>query len=209
MAGHIRYIPFIIFCSILIIILILVHFANFLSFVFGFLILVSGLLYTNYLKKITKRVVGFKSFFVSFVCALPVIFLAFYYSFPLNLSVIYIFIFITLRLLINTIFFDIKDIESDKKDKLKTVPVFFGRKKTLIFLYIISVISFTPIIIGVYKNSLPLFSLSLIVFYFYNLYYLRRVKNKKINIQNLSYVVADGEYLFWPFILFLAKFVIL
>lgn len=209
LSGHVEYIPFIIFCSILIIILILAHFANFWGFILGFLVLTSGLLYTNYFKKITKRLIGFKSFYVSFVCALLVIFLAFYYLFPLGLPVIFVFTFIFLRLLVNTIFFDIKDIESDKKNKLKTIPVFFGRKKTLLFLYVINIISFTPIILGVYKNFLPLFSLSLVVFYFYSLYYLRKIKSKKINIQNLSYVIADGEYLLWLFILLLAKFITL
>lgn len=206
---YIRYTPSIMFCCTLVIIVVLFCFGNSLSIIFGLLIFLIGLFYSLFFKKVTQEIIGFKSFYVSFAYALLVIFLIFYYSSYLNLSVIFVFIFVFLRVLVNTIFFDIKDIESDKKDKLKTIPVFFGKKRTLILLHIINIISFISIVTGVYVGALSFFSLSLIFFYFYSLYYLQEVKNNKINIQNLSYVIVDGEYLFWPFILFLAKFIML
>ena len=126
---------------------ILMHFANFWSIVFGFLILISGLLYTNYFKKVTRRIVGFKSFYIAFTWSLLVVFLAFYYSFSLNLSVFLISSFVFLRVLLNTIFFDIKDIESDKKDNLKTMPIFLGKDRTLKYLNILNAVSFIIILI--------------------------------------------------------------
>ena len=202
---YIKYVPFVVSCSILVIVGILFHFGSFLNLVFGLLVLLSGLFYSLFLKKITGKIVGFKSFYVSFVWALLVIFLISYYSFPLDMAVVFIFIFIFLRLLVNTIFFDIKDIESDKKNVLKTIPILLGKRKVLNYLHIINIISFVPIIVGIHKDFLPVFCLPFIFLSFYSFYYLRKAENKKINIRSLSYIMVDGEYLFWLAILFLTR----
>ena len=199
---YINRIPFIISCSVLIIIGILLHFGNFLSLVFGLLLLLLGMLYSVCFKKLTRKIVGFKSFYVSFIWASLVIFLAFYYSFSLNLATFFIFFFIFLRWLINSIFFDIKDTKLDKKDYLKTLPVLLGKMKVLSYLHIINIFSIVPIIIGVFKNLLPPYALFLLIFYFYSFYYLQKVKDEKANVHNLSYVMVDGEYLLWLTILF-------
>ena len=172
------------------------------------LFLVSGgLLYTTFFKNLSKKITGFKSFYVDFFWALLILLVAFYYNIHCNLLLFLLFFFIFLKSSTNTIFFDIKDIKSDKKEKLKTIPILFGTKKTLNFLHIINVLSFIPIIIGVYINLLPLFSLSVFIFYFYSFYYLEKAKKQKINIRNLSYIIADGEYLLWPFVLILSRFI--
>lgn len=210
--GHLRiykkYLPLIIFLYLLLITFLVSYFGNPESIFFGFLILILGLFYTVYFKKVTKKIVGFKSLYVSFVWALLVIFLALYYSFSINLSVLLIFSFIFLRLMTNTVFFDVKDLESDKACNLKTIPVFLGEKKTLIFVYIINIFSFIPLVYGVYKNLFPLFPLILIIFCFYSFYYLRLAKDIRINIQNLSYILVDGEYLLWSVAVFLSKVLI-
>ena len=199
---YIKHLPFIIFCSFSGAVLLLVYLGNFQSIIFGILIIASGLLYSIYFKKVTKKIVGFKSFYVSFVWASLVIFLAFHYSFPLNLSVFFIFIFIFLRLLTNTIFFDIKDMKLDEKDCLKTLPSLLGKGGTLNYLHMINIFSIFPIVIGVFKNLLPPYALFLLIFYFFSFYYLQKVKDKKVNVHNLSYVMVDGEYLLWLTILF-------
>ena len=206
--GYIKYTPLIIFCFTLVIIGMLLRFGNFLSLIFGLLLLFLGVLYSIYLKKVTKKIVGFKNFYVTFIWSLLVIFVGLYYNAPLNLSLFLFFSFVFLRGIINTVFFDIKDIETDKKNGLKTIPVLVGRKKTLIYLYIINIISFMPIILGVYKDIFLPFSLSLIVLYFYSCYYLQRAKSEKAEIQNLPYILVDGEYLFWPLILLSTKIII-
>lgn len=204
---YIQYSFFIIFCFILIIVILLLRFGNFLSLIFGLLLLLFGIFYSLFFKNLTKKIIGFKNFYVSFFWALLVIFLIFYYSFFFNLPVFFLFSFVFLRWLINTIFFDIKDTESDKKDNLKTIILYLGKERTLFFLHIVNLISFLPIIIGVYKNVLSLSSLSLVVFYFYSFYYLQKAKDEKTNIYNLSYMMVDGEYLLWSIVLFLVNFI--
>lgn len=202
---YIKYIPLINFIFILIIIIILFYNDDFNSFIFGLTILLFGYLYTDFFKEVTKKVAGFKNFYVAFVWATLVIFLAFYYNIFLSIPLLLLFIFVFLRWLLNTIFFDLKDIDTDKKDNLQTVPVLLGRRKTLVILQNINMLSLVPIIIGVYENIFPFFALSLCVFYFYSFYYLRRARKNEVNIQKLSYVMVDGEYVFWPMTVLLIK----
>ena len=167
-----------------------------------------GLLYTIFFKNLSKKIIGFKNFYVSLFFALLIILIGFYYNIPFRLPLSLLLSFVFLKLLVNTIFFDIKDIESDKKDNLKTLPVLISKNKTLNFLHIINILSFAPIVIGVCLNLFPLYSLSILIFYFYSFYYLEKAKNQKINIRHLSYIMADGECLLWPLVLLLSKFII-
>ena len=171
-------------------------------------IIIGGLLYTIFFKNLSKKIIEFKTFYVTFFWALLIVLSGFYYNVFFGLPLLLLFSFVFLRILTNAIFYNIKDIEFDKKEKLKTIPILFGKDKTLNFLHIINIFSFLPIIIGVYINLLPLFSLSILFFYFYSFYYLQKAKNEKIDVYNLSYIIADGEYLLWPIVLFLGKFII-
>jgi 4-hydroxybenzoate polyprenyltransferase len=102
---------------------------------------------------------------------------------------------------INTTFFDIKDVKADKKAGLKTFPVVFGNDNTKLFLIFLNLLSITPIIIGVYLNLLPLYSIALLITVIYAFLYLN--KRKLFTNQTTLYnVVVDGEFIFWlPYIL--------
>lgn len=205
---YIKYIPAVIAIYLLLIVSILLFFGNLKSTLLVILMILLGFFYTDYFKKFTEKIIGFKGFYVAFVWSLISVFVAFYYNAAPNyFIIILLFSFIFMRWTVNTIFFDIKDIESDKKEKLKTIPVFFGKEKTLFYLNILNIFSFIPIIIGVYLNWIPLFFLSLIIFCFYSMYYLLAVKNSNIDIQKLSYIMVDGEYVFWPLVLIFGKFI--
>lgn len=186
----------------------LIYLNNLVVALFTLFIMLGGLLFNVYSKNLTKKIIGFKNFYISFFWASLVILAGFYYNLDFNLSLLLLFSFIFFRFILSTIFFDIKDIESDKKQNLKTIPVIFGKNKTLSYLHIINIFSFFPIIIGVYFNIFPFFVLSLILFYFYSFYYLEKTKNININIRNLSYIIVDGEYLIWIFVLFFSKIAI-
>jgi len=168
-----------------------------------FFILIGGILFTDVFKKMTKKITAFKNIYVSFFWALGIFLIVVFYNIKDLIAIFLFFLFVFLRLLTNTIFFDIKDIESDKKEGLKTLPVLWGEKKTINFLYFLNFLSFLPIVIGVFFHVFPLFSLLLCLFYFYTFYYLKNA-NKK-NIHKLSYIIADGEYLFWPIFLLIGK----
>ncbi len=180
---------------------------NIQTFVFVFVLLMGGILFSLRFKKITKRIPLFKNIYTAAFWATGTVFLPlFYYSKTISNIFLVFFIFVFIRAIINTIYFDIKDINSDKKEGLKTVPVLIGKHKTLNLLQILNMISFLPIIFGVYFKVLPCFVIILLIFYFYSYYYIK--KSKKIdqkNIRTLSYIMVDAEYLFWPLFLFLSN----
>lgn len=194
-----------VYMSLLILLLLL--FANYVFTIFVLILLSCGILYTIVFKDLTKQIPGFKGVYIAAVWALAGAFLFnFHYSVTWGVFSVLMFSFIFLRGIINVTFFDIKDVESDSARGLKTLPVLLGRETTLEFLNVLNIFSFIPLILGVYFNIIPAFGLSLLVFYFYDLYYLRkaRVVNDK-NLRMISYTLADAEFIIWPVVLLLGK----
>ena len=81
---YVKYIPFIIFLMTFSAIVIVVYFNKISALIFGLLLFFGGLLYSKFLKKITRKIIGFKDFLISFLWATLVIFLAYYYFFSWN-----------------------------------------------------------------------------------------------------------------------------
>lgn len=175
--------------------------------IFIILLLVSGILYTTFFKSCTKSIVAFKNLYVALAWALAGIFLPlFYYSLSFDLTFLLLFLFIFIKWLVNTAFFDLKDIDSDRKLSLRTLPVTFGVRKTLRFLYILNALSLVPLLIGSFWKLLPSLAMGLAIFFFYDLYYLKKAKavNSK-DLRSLSYIFVDGEYILWPAVLLIIK----
>jgi 4-hydroxybenzoate polyprenyltransferase len=182
----------------------LIYFGNIQSIVFGIVLLLLGLLYTDVFKKYTKKIVGFKNLYTSISFSLLIIFTPIFYSYQINLMFSVFFTFILLQFIVDTSFCDLKDIETDKKQNLKTLPIFFGRQKFLLFLHVINIASFLILSVAIVMKIIPVFSLILLPFYLYRIYYINKAKRPETNFQNLSGLV-DAEYFFWPFVLFLGK----
>lgn len=195
--------PFLVFYFLLFVISLL-YLKNLEAILVSLFILIGGIFFTGIFKSFTKQIIGFKTFYTSFFWAFLTILAYSYYHIQNNLLIFLLFSFVFLRWLLNTAFFDIKDVDSDKKEGLKTFPIILGKKKILIHLHLLNALSFSPIITGAYYGILPLSTLSLCLFYFYSFYYLKKAKEE--NIRKLSYVMVDGEYLLWPVVLSLAAF---
>jgi len=179
------------------------QFANYSLITFIGLITLSGLLYSTLLKNVTKSIPLFKNIYTGLTWSLGgAFFIPIYYSMSIDLSFLIIFIFITLRAMLDTIFFDLKDYIVDLEEGLKTLPVMLGKGKTIKILHLLNIIAFIPLIAGVYLKILPLYSLSLLGFYFYSFYYLIMAKKASSSGSwgNLSYI-ADFEFILWPILL--------
>ena len=177
------------------------YFGNLLSLSVGILILIIGFLYSIGLKNLTKKIIGFKNIYTSFSVSMLVILISFHIGISLNLSAIIIFIFIFLRLLINSSFCDLKDMNSDRKKNLKTLPIYFGKRRFLSFLHIINLLSLLLIVIGIISGALPIFVIIILLSFPIVLFYLNKAKNPNVNIENLTSVFVDGEFILWPLIL--------
>ncbi len=191
-----------IFYGIGFVILTLIY-GNLESLVMAGFLLIIGFLFTKIFKKFSKKVIGFKTFYASFTLSLLIIFISFFYIHSVTFLVIELLIFFFLRFMISSSFSDIKDIDIDKKFHLLTWPVYFGKKKFLTFLHILNFITIIPLFIIVFKIQ-PLFSIFVIFSYFYCSYYIEKAKNTKSDIHSLTNIIVDGEFLFWPFFLYIA-----
>ena len=205
---YLKFSQILIITCVFLLALILIFYTNMKIIIFSIIFLVIGLFYTQRFKNLTKNVLGFKNLYISASFGLLTILVGLYYSI-FSWSIFFIFLFIFLRIFINTVFCDIKDIESDKKEGLKTFPVVFEKAKTLHFLHILNLLSFLPIVIGVYLNFLPSIALILLSFYFYDFYYLKKSEHKNRKADNFLYIIPDIEVLLWPIILFSTKQILL
>jgi 4-hydroxybenzoate polyprenyltransferase len=198
-----RYYPIILFIYCTILFALLWQFASYSLIAFIGLIIFGGFLYSTLLKKITKKIPLFKNIYTGLTWALGgAFFIPLYYSMNIDLSFFIIFIFITIRATIDAIFFDLKDYQVDTDEGIKTLPVMLGKSSTIKILNLLNIISFIPLIAGVYLKILPSYSLSLIAFYFYSFYYLIMAKKASSSGSwgNLSYL-ADFEFILWPILL--------
>jgi 4-hydroxybenzoate polyprenyltransferase len=187
----------------------LVVYVNRAILIFALVIGLGGAVYTIALKGLTRVVPAFKNVYTSLIWASAATFMpALQYSTGLTLFVVLIFNFIFLKCLVNVIFFDIKDIVSDGTKGLKTIPALIGKKRTVRLLYVLNVLTITPIVIGVYLGVMPMFTLSWMALPAYVAYYLHRAgRNDGDNIRHLS-AIADSEFVLWPVLLFVGKAVI-
>lgn len=181
----------------------LVLYANVILMIVVFAVGAMGIAYSLYFKKVTKHVPGFKNVYTSGIwtagtmsgvlacCPMPV-----------NLAIALLLLFMFLRSLGNVIFFDLKDIQSDAAEGLKTVPSFLGIEHTFILLGALNIVSFLPLAAGVIIGVLPAYSLAMIAIGAFTVYYLRQARAGPNNY--LNYLLADAETLMWPAILLIA-----
>ena len=202
---YVKYIPFIIFLMTFSAIVFVVYFNKISALTFGLLLLIIGLLYSLFFKKITEKIIAFKSFFISLMWSLLVLFLAIYYSAPINLALFLFSVFVFLRFFVSVSFFDIKDIKTDKQEGLKTLAVVLKQSTLWQFLSIIAILAVLPLIIGVYLRILPISSLMLFLTIPYTFFYFKQLENKNISPYFLYNVIVDGEFIFWPFFILIGK----
>jgi 4-hydroxybenzoate polyprenyltransferase len=163
-------------------------------------LLAAGVLYTLCLKRLTRHVPGFKTYFVTAEWALAVVLMYTLYVDGAPVAfLLAIFGFVFLRVLVNTIFSDLRDIGSDSMDGLKTIPVVLGWSNTIQLLHIFNLASLVPLTIGMLTGELPRIALVLIVFTMYDFYYLRHAELAgEQGMTPKDYAIADYEFLLWP-----------
>jgi 4-hydroxybenzoate polyprenyltransferase len=182
-------------------------YGNFGFIIFILILLLGGILYTIVFKVLTKYIPGFKSIYCTGLWAYAGSFyVTFFYSETFSAFYGFMFIFMFMKLLINAIFFDIKDMNSDKKNGLKTIPLLLGKSRTILFLTILNIVSLIILFYGVYSNYIPTYSICLAIFFIYTEYYLfKGLKSDQKHIVKYTYIMADAEFIFWPVVIFIIK----
>ncbi len=198
--------PFLISFYVISIITLLVLFSNYITIIFT---LVLGFLGFFYLKNLTKTIIGFKNYYVAFLWAAASVLLPYlFFSITFDKLFYFIFIFIFVRWLINTTFFDLKDVDGDRLEGLKTIPVVIGVNKTLYLLAFYNIISAFILLFLVYSRMIELSFISYLFFIIYTIAYLLLAVNAdKEKIRKISYIMVDGEYILWPIIMLVGRLI--
>lgn len=199
---YITKLPYLIAIELLIGITLLIINNKFWALLFCLVPLICGYLYSTHLKKLTSTIPGFKTIIVSFVWSLFVPFYVIYYGQEVHfVSFLFIFLFIFMRWFINTSFFDIKDITSDSKNELKTLPIIFGQTKYIRILHLLNVFSLVLLFLGILLGALPFSTYLLFLLLPFTILYLNL--STKTSSAYVYYVIADSEFLLWALLIYL------
>ena len=157
-----------------------------------------GILYTVMLKNFTKYIPAFKSMLVAseWGATIALLYGISYNSYFSAFTLIFT-AFVFIKLFTLTVFYDIKDTESDASSRLKTVPVMLGHNNTLRLLTILTIISWTPLVIGAFLFNQPELSLLLIpcsAFVFVAIGNIRSNRGKPSKCD----LLVSLEYIMWP-----------
>ncbi|MCD6513164.1 MAG: UbiA family prenyltransferase [Thermoplasmata archaeon] len=165
--------------------------------------LLSGIFYSIKIASVRlKDIFLMKNMIIAFSCT-SVAVAPFFYSNDIN-ALILVAYFFFIKIFINTIIFDLRDVEGDRKANVRTVPVVIGVKKTekILLLLNSTLLIWVVMIMNVEKISsmLPVFLISIVYGYFYIIQFSRR----KIYNRLIYDLTTDGEwnYLFLLTIVF-------
>ncbi len=185
----------------------LLFFAKLPAIIGGILILLFGILYTVYFKKLTKYIVGFKNYFVASVFALFIFAPFAYYGYslkPVFAASLVLSLWVFAKCVVMQIILDLKDIESDRRQNLQTIPVVVGREKTLVMLPWITLFITIPIPLF-FTLWIPLFpqeALALEVSIVPVLYVLYLARKELYQ----AYLIESSELTMWPILITLWRF---
>ena len=151
-----------------------------------------------------KEKLLFKNITISFGWSLIPLLVALYYQ-RVSLELLLIAPFIFLRLMLNTIFFDVRDLEGDKANGIRTLPVAFGRERSFRAMAVLDLLSSLYLVSLVGLALLPPYSLILVLLPVYSALYRWLASSERAMIGFLCDFVADGEYVLWGPLIYLGK----
>jgi len=145
-----------------------------------------------------------KNMVVAFGWSLIPLLVALYYL-DLKFAIVSFGVVIFLRLMTNTVIFDARDIEGDRKFGVKTIPVVLGVVRAFRLMLIIDVTMAVYSALAIWAGLLPFYSLTLLILPVYSSFYRFLARRPRANLGRICDVVADGEYLLWGPILYLGR----
>lgn len=190
-------IPFLISLCVIILLSILVYNNKFNIIIFGIGMVLLSFLYDLYFKNVTKVITGFKNIYIGVLFSLLIVMMVLYYDAKFDLSFLLVITYIFLMILSGSAFSDIKDMDGDRKDGLKTFAIAMGHKNVIRFLTAITALALAPIFVGVSIGVLPIYSLMLVLGLFYRIFLFRMSFVKGVDSNYLYAVLFDGELTLW------------
>jgi len=154
-----------------------------------------------------KEVTLVKNVTVSFGWSLVPFLVGLYYL-QLPLAVFALSPFIFLRLMVNTIFFDQRDMAADASFGVRTLPVKMGMAGSSRVMDVLDMASGMYLATVVVTGALPVFAAGLLVFVPYSFAYRLYARSGK-HKDSVRDFAADGEYLLWGLVTALGRVIFL
>ncbi|MDG6954570.1 MAG: UbiA family prenyltransferase [Nitrososphaerota archaeon] len=104
---------------------------------------------------------------------------------------------IFLRLMVNTLIFDVRDVEGDRAQGIRTVPAVYGVRRTYTMMTAIDGVALAYLAAAVSFGLLPLPAIVLALLPAYSIFYAYLAKKPGADLGFICDVVVDGEYLLW------------
>jgi 4-hydroxybenzoate polyprenyltransferase len=152
-----------------------------------------------------KNILAVKNLTVSLAWAIIAAFPPGIYSF--NLILIHsVFYFILIKGFVNTILFDVRDVEGDRKQGVKSIPVTIGIDRTKKLLLLVNSLLIpwlaVSIYLGLFTKYLAVLIFCIIYGYWYIIHFCKERAGK------FSYdLVIDGEWILLVFLCFIIRFI--
>ncbi len=201
-----RFVPAVLVGGLLALALFLYAFGNVYALAFAAAIALGGFLYPVYFKKLTKRIPAFKNLYVALVFALMLFFPNVYALVPLGgvaTLALTLAVFVFLRGLTMQFFLDLKDVDGDRAEGLRTLPVLFGAENTAAVIRVMNAGTalLLPALYLAFPSLLPLPALMLVCVAFADAYFLRLVARGNA----AGFLLESAEFVYWPFLVYIGQ----
>ena len=148
-----------------------------------------------------------KNLFVSLGWALIPVMVGFYYL-KVEQAILAIGVFIFLRLIVNTLIFDVRDAEGDRAAGIRTVPSVYGAAATYRAMAGVDALALVYLAAAVFFGLLPVTASVLGILPIYSLGYGALARRPKAKLSFICDVLVDGEYLIWGPLMYLGAAVV-
>ena len=146
-------------------------------------------------KKRTKDVLFMKNLTVAGAVTIGAVLLPLIIHVGSFLLIALVAYFIFLKVFINTVLFDVRDIEGDKKAGARTIPIFLGREKTRNLLLLLNSTLIIWIGFSFFAGLFYPYHIVLVVSLLYAYWYILRFTRANAETSKLEELLVDGEWI--------------
>ncbi len=167
-------------------------------------IYLSGLFYSFPLLRPFEGIIGFarmkeplavKNLLVSVMYGAFVLIPVYQAHAPVSALALMLFAFIFLRFFIVSTIFDARDIEGDSKKSIRTIPVTFGKDRTLALLNGLNLLTLILGFAAILTHGIPpLFFAMILSTFLFSLFYLEECRKGAMDMRYLCSVVVEADF---------------
>jgi len=156
-------------------------------------------------KKLKERLFV-KNLAISFGWSLIPILVGLYYQEITSILILFS-PYVFLRLMVNTIFFDVRDRDGDSKFGIRTLPTVYGIRASFAAMTAVDILSTTYTVALVALKMMPMYTAFALFLPAYSASYRWLARRPNANINMLCDTVADGEYAIWGPLMHLGRII--